>query len=100
MTEGQRNPKRDLAPRTALNPQEHTIDQRPRNRIIQILTAAFYGSPPVFLVSYRRFLSRTADRYPGRVGRGSSIAEDVLFHSSEKSLISARTFAHVGLILW
>ncbi|TGZ37150.1 hypothetical protein DBV15_05856 [Temnothorax longispinosus] len=42
----QRNPKRDLAPRTALNPHEHAIDQRPRNRIIQILTAAFYGSPP------------------------------------------------------
>ncbi|EGI68138.1 hypothetical protein G5I_03233 [Acromyrmex echinatior] len=48
-TKGRSNPKRDLAPRTALNP--HTIDQRPRNRIIQILTAAFYGSPPVFLVS-------------------------------------------------
>lgn len=33
-------------------PHEHAIDQqRPRNHIIQILTAAFYGSPPVFLVS-------------------------------------------------
>lgn len=46
-----RNPKRDLAPRTALNPHEDTIDQLPCSRIIQILTAAFYGSPPVFLVS-------------------------------------------------
>lgn len=73
------------------------------NRIIQILTAAFYGSPPVFLVPpiFIANHTRRSITQHGLVCRGSDVIaeEDALFSTRRaprvagKSLISVRMFA-------